>query len=385
MKNETRKVLIVTTVSGFVPQFEMNNVKILQSMGYQVHYAANYKTPVYTDNNDRLKDTGIVQHQIDFDRSPFSIQNKKAYHQLLDLLNKEKYALIHCHTPMGAALTRVVVKKLGIQNIIYTAHGFHFYKGASLFYWLLFYPVERILAKSTDVLVTINQEDYCRAKKFRLRKNGCVKIIPGVGIDLSKNDGELNSVELRKQLGLRENNFVIISVGELSKRKNHQIVIRSMAKIVKKNPNIVYLICGSGRNHSRLQDLIEKYQLGPNVKLLGYRTDVNDILRISDCFVFPSLQEGLPVAILEAMNASLPVIASDIRGNRDLVVHGQGGFLVNKKSMKQYIYYIGLLAEHNSLQTKFGKFNKERVIEFGDGQVKKFMKTIYETLLLEHT
>ena len=167
-----KRALIITTVSGFVPQFEMNNVKILQNLGYEVHYAANYYMPVYTDNNERLEGTGIIQHQIDFVRSPYNIgKNIKALNQLVSLMREIKFHLVHCHTPMGGVLGRIAAHKTNTKPVIYTAHGFHFYKGAPVWNWLFFYPVERFLAKWTDCLITINKEDYARAKKFNTRIN----------------------------------------------------------------------------------------------------------------------------------------------------------------------------------------------------------------------
>ena len=187
-----KKALIATTVSGFVPQFEMSNVKILQEMGYEVHYASNFENVSYGSDNRRLEGTGIICHQIDFVRSPFQIrENKKAYWQLKKLMQEEKFSLLHCHTPVASVLSRLSassyqnktlkakrMKEKQVLNayqqvdlkVVYTAHGFHFYKGAPWKYWLLFYPVERWCANVTDVLITMNQEDYERAKRFCKRK-----------------------------------------------------------------------------------------------------------------------------------------------------------------------------------------------------------------------
>ena len=188
-----KNVLIITTVSGFVPQFERNNLKILQNMGYRVHYASNFKNPHYGFDNQRLKGTGIICHQVDFERSPFCIrQNLQAYRQVKDLLKKIPFDFIHCHTPMGGVIGRLAAenfrrKKQEEQTeikVLYTAHGFHFFRGAPLLNWLLYYPAERWLAHYTDSLITINNEDYRRAKRFHLRKNGTVWKVNGVGINM---------------------------------------------------------------------------------------------------------------------------------------------------------------------------------------------------------
>lgn len=369
-----KRALIITTVSGFVPQFEMNNVKILQELGYEVHYATNYHMPVYTDNNDRLNGTGIIRHQIDFVRSPYHvIKNIKALKQLVNLMRKIKFSLVHCHTPMGGVLGRIAAFKTNTKPVIYTAHGFHFYSGAPMMNWLFFYPVERWLAKWTDCLITINQEDYQRAKTFSVR--GEVEYVAGVGIDLEKYQNiQVDRQALRKKLGVPEEAFLLISVGELSKRKNHSVVIQALSQC--KEKDIYYIICGSGVLEGKLLKLIEKYTLQGRVKLLGYRTDIPELLSISDCFIFPSLQEGLPVAVMEALAVGLPVICSDIRGNRDFKMKKDRGFLLVEKSkpsefQKKIVKLMEVGKEYRKKETIIGKtkYNSEMII--------KIMKKIY--------
>lgn len=375
--SEKKKALLVTTISGFVPQFEMNNVKILQDMGYEVHYAANYNTPVYTDNNDRLEGTGIVRHQVDFIRSPFRIfKNIKAYRQLRKVMKCDKYDLVHCHTPMGGVIGRIAAKQAKIPYVIYTAHGFHFFKGSPLINWLLFYPVERLLASITDVLITINEEDFDQANKFHIRNKGAVKLIPGVGIDTEIKSLEVDE-DLKNLLGIDDNKYIVTSVGELTKRKNHQVAIKAMKTVIKNRTDIVYLICGTGELESKLLQLVDELDLNKHVKFLGYRTDIEDILSISDCFLFPSLQEGLPVAILEAMVAGLPVVCSDIRGNRDLIKDGESGYVVEHQSIKKYAECIIKTVSDIENAKKFGDYNKVRVKKYDKRIVEKKMIEIY--------
>lgn len=325
-----KKALIVTHVSGFVPQFEMNNVHILQEMGYEVHYASNFNNVSYGTDNSRLEGTGIILHQVDFARSPYDLKaHKNACCQLKELLKKEQFSFMHCHTPVGAALARSVAgkyRKSGMR-IIYTAHGFHFYKGAPIKYWLLFYPVERFLAGKTDVLITINREDYERAKRFCKHKKTKVEYVPGVGIDIAYWSGqelmpgerEKIRAAVRKELGVADAEQMLLSVGELIPRKNHEAVIRALADKEKiKDTQFQYFICGQGVLKEYLQKRIDALGLTNKVTLLGYRTDIRNLLYAADLFVFPSKQEGMPVALLEAVAAGVEVVASDIRGNRDL-------------------------------------------------------------------
>lgn len=380
MKSEKNRILIVTTVSGFVPQFEMNHVRLLQSMGYEVHYAANYNTPVYTDNNTRLKNTGIITHQIDFVRSPYSLKNIKAYRQLKKVMRDNSFLMVHCHTPVGGVLARIAANSTQVPHVIYTAHGFHFYKGAPWRNWLCFYPIEKSLATYTDTLITINREDYNQAKYFKLRHQGKVEFVPGVGIDTYKSL-PTPQYHLKNELGITREQIVFTSVGELTKRKNHEVVIRAMAEVRKHNLPVVYLICGSGCLQEKLIKLVKKLGLEENVKLLGYRTDIEDILRITDCFVCPSKQEGLPVAVLEAMNAELPVICSNIRGNIDLIDDGLGGYVIPNNTKMEYVEKMLLIIEREDHGKSFGQYNKKRVRNYDQSIVSSRMKEIYCRLL----
>lgn len=373
-----KKALIITTVSGFLPQFEMNNVKLLQMDGYEVHYAANYNNPVYGDDNSRLDNTGIIRHQIDFVRSPFRIvKHIKAYIQLKRLMKEYKFDLVHCHTPVGGAIGRLSAKAVNVDYIIYTAHGFHFYNGASFLRWALFYPVERMLAYYTDTLITINKEDYKRAKSFRLRDGGKVEYIPGIGIKTGNYNKNIVSKEKKfQELGLSNRRIILTSVGELSARKNHSAVIRAIAKI--KEENILYLICGSGRKERKLRKLVNKLGIENKVIFLGYRKDVEEILAISDVFIFPSKQEGLPVAVMEAMAAGRPIICSKIRGNTDLVQDGIGGYLVEADDIEGYVKAIqSMLRCKEEKRNNMGSINVEKIKQFDLEQVEKAMVSIY--------
>lgn len=375
-----KKALIVTTVSGFVPQFEMNNVRILEAMGYQVHYASNYNTPVYGNDNSRLDNTNIIKNQVDFARSPFRIlQNIKAYKQLKNLMRNEGFKLVHCHTPMGGVLARLAAQATKTAPVLYTAHGFHFYHGSSLINWLTFFPVERILAHYTDVLITINEEDYRNAKQFKLRKNGILEYINGIGIDTKKNAKiQVDKEEKRKELGIKKDTFLITSVGEITKRKNHKVVLQALAKL--HNKNITYLICGTGILQEELKNLVQNLQLQDQVIFAGYRTDISEILKVSDCFVFPSLQEGLPVALLEAMTAGLPVICSRIRGNTDLIKHNKGGYLVDPTDIASYANAMKKLYESDNKIEEFGLYNQKAVKDFDITIVSRKMEHIYKNL-----
>lgn len=394
-----KKILLVTTVSGFIPQFEMNNVKLLQSMGYEIHYASNYNTPSYGSDNHRLDNTGIIRHQIDFVRSPFKPANIIVYRQLRRLMAQEHFDLVHCHTPMGAVMARLAARSTHTSPVVYTAHGFHFYRGASPVYWLCYYPMERFLSRYTDQLLCINQEDFKRAKKSFHAKY--VNYIPGAGIDLNRippHSDQLIS-QKRQELGISEDTIMILSSGELIKRKNHETAIRALARLkdqqkinAPNTPQIRYVICGHGKLDSYLQALAEKFGLTDIITFAGYREDIMELYQAADIFLFPSYQEGLPMALLEAMACGLPVICSNIRGNRDLMgpissqVSGlsycAGGIMIKKANyIDGYCRAILHLLSPDQDLKSLGRQNILRSNHFSQDKVEAIMKKVYTRLL----
>ncbi|PWM79863.1 MAG: glycosyltransferase family 1 protein [Phascolarctobacterium sp.] len=310
-----KKVLFTATVvKTHINVFHLPYLKWFKENGYEVHVAA---------KNDFVNEPCIIPYcdkyyDINFARSPFSKANINAYKKLKEIVTFNNYDIIHCHTPVASVLTRLAAKNSKHTTVIYTAHGFHFFKGAPLINWLIYYSVERFCARYTDKLITINKEDYERAKQFKLRNNGKVYYVPGVGIDLNKIQNlKVDVREKKKELGIPQNIPVILSVGELNKNKNHEIVLNALSQL--KDKKFIYLICGRGILKEYLETKIKNFNLENKVKLLGYRKDVGEILKTADLFIFPSRREGLPVSLMEAMAAGLPVIASNVRGNRDLI------------------------------------------------------------------
>ena len=326
-----KKVLFVATVvKTHIMEFHIPYLKMLKEMGWETAVAARND---YENPTDCIIPYCDVYYDIPFERNPFKPVNFKAYINLKKVINEGNYDIIHCHTPVGAMLTRLAAadaRKKG-SIVFYTAHGFHFYRGAPAINWLAYYPVEKWLAKKTDVLITINKEDYERAKaKFKTPR---IEYVPGVGIDVNKFSRlPYDRSEKRKELGLKDSDFVLLSVGELIERKNHRTVIQSLAelKAFGKLNNVQYLICGIGILNEDLKQLAVDLGVADHVHFLGYRNDVSAICNCSDVFVFMSLQEGLPVALMEAMACGLPAICSKIRGNTDLIKdHTNGVFAEN--------------------------------------------------------
>ncbi|WP_288729891.1 glycosyltransferase family 4 protein [uncultured Fusobacterium sp.] len=374
-----KKALIVASTASMILQFNIDNITLLQELGYTVEVACNFEegNTCSFDQIEYLKKTldrlHIKFHQIEFLRIPFKIQNFRAYRRIKNLLNKENYSLVHCHSPIGGVILRLAARKKKIK-VIYTAHGFHFYRGASWKAWCVYYPVEKILSYYTDILITLNYEDYENAQSFFMKK---LMYIPGIGIDTEKyQTSEDTKEEKRKELTFHTTDIILCSIGELTARKNHKIILQALFKL--NNKNIHYMIIGQGRLKQALYDLVKKLKLESQVHFLGYRTDIKELLSISDLYVFPSIQEGLPVALMEAMATGLPIIASNIRGNRDLIQNGRNGFLVENK-IEEYSLKIVELMENPQLRKKISEQAKKDSVQYDRKRIERMMKKVYES------
>lgn len=290
------------------------------------------------------------------------------------MILEEKYDLVHTHTPVASAITRLVCKNIKGTKVFYTAHGFHFHKGAPIKNWLIYYPLEKWLAKYTDTLITINKEDYERAKsKFKAKR---VEYIPGVGLDIDKfKNVVVDKVGKRQELSLPEDAFVILSVGELNKNKNHEVVIRAIAKI--KNPDIHYLVCGKGNLDGHLRNLSKELGLEDQVHLLGFRKDIPEICKISDVFAFPSYREGLGMAALEAMACGLPIITSNVHGIVDYSIDGETGYNCSPTDVDSFSKYIKNLYLDIEKRNRMTANNIEAVKKFNQLNVLNLMEQIY--------
>lgn len=398
------KALLVTRVSGFIPQHEMNNVRILQEMGYEVHYATNLQVVVYGTDNSRLDGTGIITHQVDFQKSPLSRDVSRAYHQLRQLMLEESFDLVHCHMPLSAAITRMAAWKVQKQTgkqvpVLYTAHGLHFYTGAPLRNWI-YYPVERYLSRYTDTLILINQEDYQRGKKFPIR--GTVEYVPGIGIPLDgyqpvrirEEADSLRRPVIENLIGreLSPETKVLVTIGELSRNKNHHLLIDMMEEL--RDLDLFLIVGGTGIQEKTLREKIHEKGLEDRISLPGYIYDVRQVLEESDCYVLPSYREGLPVAIMEAMAAGLPIIASEIRGVTDLIEHGLGGYLVRGFDPVDYAVKVRRLftekygksaISRDIRRTEMGRWNQQRIQSFSREVVDQRMREIYSQVAVNES
>lgn len=367
-----KKAIILTTVPSTIEQFNMENIKLLKKLGYKVEVASNFNMTGNIDNNRfnkfirELEQLDVKVNNISFSRKLIDVNNFRAYSQLKRLFKEQNYQLLHCHTPICGAITRLVVRKKrknGLK-VIYTAHGFHFYKGAPILNWLIYYPVEKICSKWTDCLITINQEDYELAKK-KLKTKMIYKI-NGTGVDTKKFEIQLTEKDksnLKKELKITDSDFIIVCIGELNKNKNQIMQISAMKKIIHKYNKIKLLLIGKGVLKDYYEQKIEELNLQKNIFLLGYRKDVSSILNIADCLVSTSIREGLGLNIIEGMSAGIPVIGTNNRGHRELIHNGNNGYLVNINNEDDLV---------NAIENVINKKDIKNILENAKKTAKKY-------------
>jgi glycosyltransferase EpsD len=350
-----KRVLFCATVDFHFRAFHLPYLKWFKEQGWEVHIASSGKLDLpYVDK----------KYDIPIQRSPIHKTNLSAYKQLKEIINKNQYKIIHCHTPMGGVLTRLAARgarKKGAK-VIYTAHGFHFCKGAPFANWLLYYPIEKVLSRYTDTLITINQEDYQLARKRRF-KAGSIEHVHGVGVNTEKfqpvNASEKS--QLRKQYGYNDDGFLIFYAAEFNKNKNQQLLIRSLELVKGQVPNVKLLLAGEGPLLRECKELAAQLGVEKMIDFLGYRKDIDSLLKMCDCAVGSSIREGLPVNIMEAMACGLPVVATDNRGHRELVRDQKNGWVIEDQNALEFASRFVSLAKNRDLSVELG-LNSRNII-----------------------
>lgn len=366
-----KKVLFTATVDSHIVNFHIPFLKWFKDQGYEVHVASKGNSIIpFVDK----------KHDVSFHRSPYNKANIKAYRDLKNVITKNNYELIHCHTPMGSVLTRFAARKSRNKGtkVLYTAHGFHFFKGAPLINWLLYYPIEKWMSRNTDCLITINEEDYNLVENTF--KSSEIKLVSGVGINLKKFQPQTNEKKtfLRKEYNYNDSDFILFFAGELSFRKNQDLLIRVIGKLREKIPNIKLLLAGEGDLSHKYKLQVDKLDLSDNIHFLGYRNDVKNLLLMSDIAVSSSRQEGLPVNIMEAMATGLPLIVTECRGNIDLVKDFKNGFVVKLDDIEDFANKIHELYINAEIRTRFSQNNLEIIHNYSLENVEKEMEKIYK-------
>ena len=374
------KMLYIKHRSGkIMNNFAISAILAAKELGIDFTLANNMSMAEPGHFEKVCEQSGIKMIHIDFDRNPLGKSNLLARKQLLELMEKEKYDIVHCNTPSGGMVGRIAAAQMKIPKVIYMAHGFHFWKGAPLKNWLVYYPVERFLAHFTDRLITINHEDYARAQHFHYKRGGKAVYVPGVGIDPKKYapNAEKRACK-RQELGVRDDETVLLSVGELNQNKNHKVVIEALAKWQRKD--FRYVICGIGPMEDELKKLVGTLGLADRVTFAGYRTDIGDYYHAADIFIVSSFREGLPVAPMEAMSAELPCIASRIRGNVDLFEGGQ--LMFDPCDVDSLSTALSNAMDKDIVANELAR-NKKTLQRFSVQEAVKAMKRIYIDVMSE--
>ena len=346
------KRILVTSTDLMMVQFLVPHVINLSMNGYEVEIACSNVGNRINEIKEKLKGYVKKIHIVRLRRSPVAPINFVGYCDMKKVIKSGKYDLIWTNEPVMGIVTRLAsqgVRKSGTK-VMYMTHGFHFYTGAPKKNWIIFYSIEQWASRLCDIIVTVNREDYQRAKKMHAKS---VKYIHGIGINPDRLSKDQTATNIRQELNLNPDDFLVISVGELNENKNHQVIIKALGKL--KDPQIHYIICGKGDQLEKLKDLANELGILDNVHFLGYRMDVLDICKQADLFVFPSHREGLPIAPLEAMFCGLPLVTSNIRGPVDFMKEGKTGYLCSPDDVNAFAKNIKNLKMNPQLRIQMGK------------------------------
>lgn len=359
VKNLKNRKILITCTDVMMFQFIVPHIQYLDKLGCKVDIACSsadgYQNEGYLGKiQNNLPDVSKCFF-IRTERNPFSFHNMAGYKDLKAVIYAANYDLIWTNEPVMGVLTRLAAKRYRHNGgkIMYLVHGYHFFKGAPRKNWL-YYPIEKIMSGYCDAITVINWEDYYFTKKYFKTP---VFHIDGIGLDLEKyKNVRVDYKKKRKELGIKENDILIISVGELQSRKNHEVIIRAIAKL--NNPNIKYIICGRGELLDDLKKLSSHLNLNSQIQFLGHRYDIAEILNVADIFAHPSQREGLGIAAIEAMSAGLPLVTSNIQGIKDYVKNDENGYANTPYDIDGFAEAISKLILNPELRHKMGCNNQ---------------------------
>lgn len=370
-------MLFLATVYGHLAAFHIPFMLLLKDMGYEVHAAA-----CFDGREDEVQSAGIMCWNVSFDRSPYNPKNFKAFLQLRDLLKNCHFDLIHVHTPVAAFLGRYIAKATGQGSVLYTAHGFHFYKGAPLRNWLAYYTAERLASYWTDGLIVMNSEDLESGLRLGFEYEKNLFHVHGVGVDLSHYLTQETSTgeSIRSELAIPTEDVVVTCVAEMIPRKNHMFLLDAWKRLSMRCLNCYLLLVGTGKLMAILQEKVRGEKI-PRIHFLGFRSDVAQILCESDVVTLTSNHEGLPRCIMEAMAAGKPVVATDVRGSRDLVEHGITGLLVETDDVEGLTNALDKLSTDVQLRSTMGEAALDRINDYSMEVVLAEMKALYDKFL----
>lgn len=360
---QPKKVLFVANVvKEHILKFHVPTIKRLKEIGWTVDVAASGEEAVpYCDHQIRGA----------WKRSPFTPDTLKGVRQLERIIEEGDYDIVYCHTPVGALVARLAARKARKRGtkVVYFAHGFHFFAGAPLINWLLFYPIERLLARHTDLLITLNDEDYARAR--RVFRGLPVRQVPGIGVDFERlhvENPQEARVQRRAEWGIPQDALVLMYVAELIPNKNQGMLFEALQEIRKERTDTYLVLVGPDHADGYFGRLAQEMGVADFVVFTGWRSDIGACLRAADICVASSRREGLALNIVEAMYCGLPVVATDNRGHVPIIRDGENGFLVHVGESGKMARRVLELTENPQLREQFvredlSRFGAERVAQ----------------------
>lgn len=372
-----KKALIMAPMGSVHRRFNQPNIKALLDLGYEVHLLANFEDGEGAESHNSTyaeteKSRGIIIHSLPFARHSL-LKNINNVFRTRQLLKDNHFDIIHTHTETGGLILRLCGKRKD-SSYIYTSHGFSFYKGSPIKNQLFYRPIEKWICQGMDIYIAINKEDFDIQNRWNQNKS---RFTHGVGIDIHRFDEKKECNEsIRKEFGIPENAKMILSIGELDDNKNHRIVLEAISAIERKD--LYYVICGVGPNRDKLIKTADDLGMANRAILAGFRSDIPNVIAASDIFVFPSYHEGLPVALMEAMAGGLPVVASDIRGVKDLIVNNENGFLVSPGNKKEFSDKINILLDDRSLASSYVERSKFIIEQYSYQKVFDELRMLYQ-------
>lgn len=342
-----KKILIAANYIGFF-HFLWDDINIYNHLGYKIYAIAdNGKNETYTLEIMRKKNVTFIDGKLD-SKKPLTQKNIEYYKQINNLLKKYHFDLIHCHTPIVGLIVRFAARqyrKYGTK-IIYTTHGLAYTHLSSMKEYLVYHSIEDFASRFCDAIITINKEDFYQAKKLHCQK---VYHINGVGVDTRKISSIIiDKAKYRQKIGIPNDKIMILSIGELSVRKNHIVIVEAISKLKEKD-QYIFAICGRKMTGSGTEELLRKKaaEKGVNVIFLGFRNDIPEIVHCADIGAIPSLREGLGLSGIETLSAGVPMIGSDVQGIREYIINGKTGFLCNPHDSVGFAKAIKILSDSN--------------------------------------
>lgn len=370
MDNHAKKVLLVANVvKEHVLKFHVPTIRYLKEQGWTVDVAASGEEDVpYCDRQFR----GVWK------RSPFTPDTLRGVFQLRRIIDEGHYDIVYCHTPVGALVARLAAAKARRKGtkVVYFAHGFHFFTGAPLRNWLIYFPIEWVLSHVTDLLIATNHEDYERIQRVFPRSVKKTHIA-SLGVNFQRldvADPQKAREYKRKEWGIEQDALVLIYVAELIRNKNQGMLLKMLERVRKTRPDACLVLVGPDHADGAYQREAQEMGIADHVVFTGWRSDIGECLRAADIAVASSIREGLGLNIVEAMYCGLPVVATDNRGHVSIIQDGVNGFLVHVNESEKMAERVLELAANESLRRTFAGADISR---FG---VDVITKKIYETL-----